>query len=107
MEDSFRFLPVVSVSEDTDCGHGRVEIKRCSIISNLFLIKKTNEFFPKRDGGKRVDTQKSLSESCRKQFDKSSELCKTQTDLLYLLARIYQLFSVTDVSLQGEKPIEN
>ena len=41
MEDSFRFLPAVSVSvsEETDCGHGRVETRRCSVIRDLSLIE--------------------------------------------------------------------
>ena len=44
MEDSFRFLPAVSVSEDTDCGHGRVETRRCFVISDLSLIENIEEW---------------------------------------------------------------
>ena len=44
VKDSFRFLPAVSVSEDTDCGHGRVETRRCSIISDLSLIEHREEW---------------------------------------------------------------
>ena len=44
MEESFRFLPAVSISEDTDCGHGRVETRRCSVISDLSLIENIEEW---------------------------------------------------------------
>lgn len=44
VKDSFRFLPAVSVSEDTDCGHGRVETRRCSVISDLSLIEHREEW---------------------------------------------------------------
>jgi predicted transposase YbfD/YdcC len=37
--DSFRFLPPVSISGETDAGHGRVEIRRCSAIEDLSMIK--------------------------------------------------------------------
>lgn len=44
MEDSFRFLPAASVSEDTDCGHGRIETRRCSVVSDLSLIENREEW---------------------------------------------------------------
>ena len=44
IQDSFRFLPAVSVSEDTDCGHGRVETRRCSVINDLSLIENRAEW---------------------------------------------------------------
>lgn len=45
MEDSFHFLPTVSVSENTDCnGHGRVKTRRCSVISDLSLIGNREEW---------------------------------------------------------------
>lgn len=44
MEDSFRFLPAVSVSEDTDCCHGRVETRRCSVVCDLSLIENREEW---------------------------------------------------------------
>lgn len=44
VEDSFRFLPVVSVSEETDMGHGRIETRRCSVITDLSMIEKKEEW---------------------------------------------------------------
>lgn len=31
LKDSFKMLPAVSVDEQIDCGHGRVETRRCSV----------------------------------------------------------------------------
>ena len=39
VQDSFRFLPVVSSSEDTGCGHGRIETRRCLVVSDLSQIE--------------------------------------------------------------------
>jgi predicted transposase YbfD/YdcC len=39
VEDSFRFLPVNTFDEELDCGHGRVETRRCSVISDLSPIE--------------------------------------------------------------------
>jgi predicted transposase YbfD/YdcC len=44
VEDSFRFLPAVSVDEQLDSGHGRVETRRCSVISDLSMIEAKNEW---------------------------------------------------------------
>ena len=44
IQDSFRFLPAVSVSEETDCDHGRVETRRCSVINDLTLIENREEW---------------------------------------------------------------
>jgi predicted transposase YbfD/YdcC len=43
-EDSFRFLPLTSVSEETDAGHGRVERRTCSVIDDLSMIEKKDEW---------------------------------------------------------------
>jgi predicted transposase YbfD/YdcC len=44
VEDSFRFLPVNAFAEESDCGHGRVENRRCSVISDLSLIESKEEW---------------------------------------------------------------
>jgi predicted transposase YbfD/YdcC len=44
VKDSFRFLPVVSVDEQLDSGHGRVETRRCSVISDLSMIEAKEEW---------------------------------------------------------------
>lgn len=44
VEDSFRFLPTVSVDEQLDAGHGRVETRRCSVISDLSMVEARGEW---------------------------------------------------------------
>lgn len=44
VKDSFRFLPIDSVSEEVDMGHGRIETRRCSVITDLSLIEKKHEW---------------------------------------------------------------
>lgn len=39
VEDSFRFLPPCDSQEEIDAGHGRVETRRCMVISDLSLIE--------------------------------------------------------------------
>jgi predicted transposase YbfD/YdcC len=43
-EDSFRFLPVKGFDEESDCGHGRVETRRCSVISDLSPTESKEEW---------------------------------------------------------------
>ncbi|MDR2138995.1 MAG: ISAs1 family transposase, partial [Tannerella sp.] len=44
VEDSFRFLPVVSSDEQVDAGHGRVEPRRCQVLNDLSLIENREEW---------------------------------------------------------------
>ena len=44
VEDSFRFLDAVSVDEQLDAGHGRVETRRCSVISDLSMVEVRGEW---------------------------------------------------------------
>jgi len=39
VKDSFLLLDSGAVAEEIDCGHGRVERRRCSVISDLSLIE--------------------------------------------------------------------
>jgi predicted transposase YbfD/YdcC len=43
-EDSFRFLETKSVSEEIDAGHGRVERRKCSVIDDLSMIEKKDDW---------------------------------------------------------------
>ena len=43
-EDSFRFLTVKSVSEETDAGHGRVERRICSVVDDLSMIEQKEQW---------------------------------------------------------------
>ena len=40
VRDSFLLLPCEAVAEEIDCGHGRVEQRRCSVIADLSMIEK-------------------------------------------------------------------
>ena len=44
VRDSFLLLPCEAVAEEIDCGHGRVEQRRCSVIADLSLIEKVSEW---------------------------------------------------------------
>jgi len=48
VEDSFRFLPTASVDEQLDAGHGRVETRRCSVISDLSMVETKGEWVAQR-----------------------------------------------------------
>ena len=44
VEDSFRFCPVISSEQEIDMGHGRIETRRCSVITDLSMIEKKEEW---------------------------------------------------------------
>lgn len=44
IKDSFQMLTIDAVSEQIDCGHGRVEQRRCSVIADLSLLEKAAEW---------------------------------------------------------------
>ncbi len=44
VRDSFLLLNADAVAEEVDCGHGRVEQRRCSLIVDLSMIEKASEW---------------------------------------------------------------
>jgi predicted transposase YbfD/YdcC len=44
IRDSFRFLPAASASQQVDAGHGRVETRTCTVINDLSMIEKAQEW---------------------------------------------------------------
>src|ERR1039457_1991295 len=44
VRDSFLLLDAAAVAEEVDCGHGRVEQRRCSVIADLSMIEKSSEW---------------------------------------------------------------
>jgi predicted transposase YbfD/YdcC len=44
IKDSFRLLKADAVSEQIDCGHGRVETRRCSVIADTSLLEQSAEW---------------------------------------------------------------
>jgi predicted transposase YbfD/YdcC len=57
IEDSFQMLPVDAVEEEIDCGHGRVETRRCSVIADLSLVEKAAEW-PSLQGLVRIQAER-------------------------------------------------
>jgi predicted transposase YbfD/YdcC len=44
VRDSFRMLAADAVAEETDCGHGRVERRTCSVLGDCTLIEHASEW---------------------------------------------------------------
>ena len=44
IKGSFQMLAADAIAEEIDCGHGRVERRRCSIIADLSLLEKASEW---------------------------------------------------------------
>ena len=44
IKDSFQSLAADAVAEEIDCGHGRVERRRCSVIADTSLVEKAAEW---------------------------------------------------------------
>lgn len=57
VRDSFLLLNADAVSEEIDCGHGRVEQRRCSVIADLGLIEKSAEW-PSLRGLVRIEAER-------------------------------------------------
>jgi predicted transposase YbfD/YdcC len=57
IKDSFQMLPAAAVAEEIDCGHGRVETRRCSVIADLSLVEKASEW-PSLQGLVRIQAER-------------------------------------------------
>jgi predicted transposase YbfD/YdcC len=44
IKDSFQMLAADSIDEEIDCGHGRVERRRCAVVADLSLLEKPVEW---------------------------------------------------------------
>jgi predicted transposase YbfD/YdcC len=44
IKDSFKMLAADAVAEQIDCGHGRVETRRCSVVGDLTLLDKPGDW---------------------------------------------------------------
>jgi predicted transposase YbfD/YdcC len=44
VKDSFKMLPADTVDEQVDCGHGRVETRRCAVVGDLTLLDKPGDW---------------------------------------------------------------
>ena len=57
IKDSFRQVAADAVDEEIDCGHGRVERRKCSVIADLGLIEKAAEW-PSLQGLVRIEAER-------------------------------------------------
>jgi len=57
IRDSFRMLEADAVQEEIDCGHGRVESRRCSVLADLSLVEKAVEW-PSLQGLVRIEAER-------------------------------------------------
>lgn len=57
VRDSFLLLKSASVANEIDCGHGRVEQRKCSVIADLSLIEKAVEW-PSLQGLVRIESER-------------------------------------------------
>lgn len=57
VKDSFRMLDADEMAEEIDCGHGRIEQRRCSVIADLGLIEKAAEW-PSLQGLVRIEAER-------------------------------------------------
>jgi predicted transposase YbfD/YdcC len=44
IKDSFQMLAADAVAEEIDCGHGRVERRRCAVVGDLTLLDKSDDW---------------------------------------------------------------
>jgi predicted transposase YbfD/YdcC len=57
IRDSFQMLGADAVAEEVDCGHGRVETRRCSVIADLSLLEKASKW-PSLQGLVRIEAER-------------------------------------------------
>ena len=57
IKDSFQMLAAAAVAEEIDCGHGRIEQRRCAVIADLGLIEKAGEW-PSLQGLVRIEAER-------------------------------------------------
>ena len=57
IRDSFQTLAADAVEEEIDCGNGRVERRRCSVLPNLSLVEKAAEW-PSLQGLVRIQAER-------------------------------------------------
>lgn len=44
IQDSFRILPPIDFNEDLDYGHGRIETRKCSVLTDLSLVENSTKW---------------------------------------------------------------
>ena len=94
-EDSFRFLDVASVNEETDAGHGRVERRVCTVVNDLSMIEKKEQW----------EGLKSLVRIEAERYIKSSG--KTETETRYYISSLPADAALLNKSIRSHWGIEN
>lgn len=94
-EDSFRFLEVQSVSEETDAGHGRVERRVCTVVNDLSLVEQKEQW----------EGLKCLVRIEAERYMKSSG--KTETETRYYISSLPADATLLNHSIRSHWNIEN
>ena len=94
-EDSFRFLEKQSVSQEIDAGHGRVEKRICTVISDLSMIEQKEQW----------KNLKSLVRVDAERYIKSTG--KTETETRLYISSLTADASLLNKSIRAHWGIEN
>jgi predicted transposase YbfD/YdcC len=94
-EDSFRFLPVKSVSEEIDTGQGRVECRTCSVIDDLSMIE---------DGQQWKNLQTLVKIDAERYFKATG---KSETETRFYISSLPAVASLLNQSIRSHWGIEN
>ena len=76
IKESFKIMPVKSVSIEEDFGHGRIEVRKCSIINDLELIDNVSSWIG----------IKSIVKIDSTRYDKTTQ--KTETSVRYYISSL-------------------
>jgi predicted transposase YbfD/YdcC len=94
-EDSFRFLETQSVEVEIDAGHGRVENRKCTVVSDLSMIEKKDDW----------EKLKSLVRIEAERYIKSTG--KTEKETRYYISSLAADASLINKSIRSHWGIEN
>jgi predicted transposase YbfD/YdcC len=94
-EDSFRFLETQCISEEIDVGHGRVECRTCSVISDLSMIEKKEEW-KNLTSLVRIESQRHIKSTG-----------KSENETRYYISSLPAIASLLNKSVRSHWGVEN
>ncbi len=93
VKDSFRMLAADAVAEEIDCGHGRVERRRCSVIADTSLVEQAGEW-PSLRGLVRIEAERYHKVSGKSEREIRYYITSLKPDAVRLNAAIRQHWSI-------------
>lgn len=93
VKDSFRMLAADAVAEEIDCGHGRVERRRCSVIADTSLVEQAAEW-PSLRGLVRIEAERYHKVSGKSEREIRYYITSLQPDAARLNAAIRQHWGI-------------